>query len=321
MGQEKALAPKEAWLGWARHRDHIATFNKVGKPEPRPPVEARPRKLSVSRVEAWIGNPYAIFAREILGLEPLDALGLPPPPSLRGSMIHEALSRFAKAFPSELPSDPKAELLRFAESVLAEYSAHPRVAAFWIPRFERFAAWFAGSEQARRGGIERVVAETSGSLTFAAPHGPFTLTARADRIDVGEGGLVITDYKTGAIPPNKQVTGGQAPQLPLEAAIALALEDKAGFAEVAARPVTALRYIRASGAEPPGEEQDVKTDDIAALAREQLDGLKRLVARFDDPATPYAPARRSRFSYDYDSYAHLARVAEWSAQWGEGEEV
>ena len=44
-----------------------------------------------------------------------------------------------------------------------------------------------------------------------------------------------------------------------------------------------------------------------------LADLAGLVAEFDDEATPYAPARRARFNYDYDDYAHLARVAEWSA--------
>ena len=97
------------------------------------------------------------------------------------------------------------------------------------------------------------------------------------------------------------------PQLPLEAAIALA----DGFPGVKSQAVSSLRYIRASGGEPPGEERMIKTDDVAALASETLDGLKRLVEAYDDPATAYAAVRRGAFSYDYDDYAQLARVAEW----------
>jgi ATP-dependent helicase/nuclease subunit B len=85
--------------------------------------------------------------------------------------------------------------------------------------------------------------------------------------------------------------------------------------------VACLRYIRASGGEPPGDEHDVRTDDVAALAAKALEGLARHVARFDDPATPYRPLRRARFAYDYDDYAHLARVAEWSAGTGNGEDA
>ena len=232
-------------------------------------------------------------------------------------MIHEALSRFAAAHPRTLPPKIKDEVLKYARSVLDEYAAHPRVAAFWVPRFERFAEWFAETEPQRRSGLEQAVPETKGVLIFEAPAGPFHLTARADRIDVRADGLVITDYKTGNIPNDKKVLGGFAPQLPLEAAIALSETLEAGFEHVAKRSVTGLRYIRASGAEPPGEEHDVKCPDIAALAEKQLEGVKKLVSDFDRVETPYSPQRRARFSYDYDDYAHLARVAEWSG--GEGE--
>ena len=51
--------------------------------------------------------------------------------------------------------------------------------------------------------------------------------------------------------------------------------------------MAALRYIRASGGEPPGEERTVKAGDVAALADTALERLARLVAVFDDKATPY----------------------------------
>ena len=49
-------------------------------------------------------------------------------------------------------------------------------------------------------------------------------------------------------------------------------------------------------------------------------GLAKLVALYDNAATPYTAVRRAGFSYRFDVYAHLARVAEWSAQPEEGEE-
>ena len=53
------------------------------------------------------------------------------------------------------------------------------------------------------------------------------------------------------------------------------------------------------------------------LGRLLRDGLTRLIAEFDREATPYRALRRARFNYDYDAYAHLARVAEWSVDTGE----
>ena len=282
-------------------------------PEPRPPLAMRPRRMSVTRVEDWITNPYAVFARHILKLEPLPPLGQAPDQSLRGALVHDVLSRFAIAHPSQLPADTRAALSEIAVTLLAGLTGHPRVAAFWMPRLERFLTWFAETEAHRRDGVTKVVSETSGSLVIAAPGGAFTLTARADRIDESARGLIITDYKTGGIPSEKAVQSGRAPQLPLEAAIAL---GESGFPHVAGRTVMALRYIRASGGEPPGEEKHVRSDDIAVLAEQARLGLEALVALYDDEATPYRAIRRPGFRYDYDDYAHLARVAEWSAHAG-----
>ena len=306
------LQPDRPWLNWARARDAIDDKRriKISAPEPRPALEHRPRRMSVTRVEDWITNPYSIFARQILKLEPLPALGTAPDQSLRGGLVHEVLSRFSAQHPEHLPADIKGTLNKIAKDVLEDYTGHPRVAAFWLPRLERFLNWFADTEPARRNGIRKVFAETQGSLVIAAPAGPFTLTARADRIDDGDTGLVITDYKTGMIPNSKAVEANRAPQLPLEAAIAM---GEIGFPNLAGRPVSGLRYIRASGGEPPGEEKDIDTTPPADLAARALKGLEDLIAQFDDATTPYRAIRRPGFRYDYDDYAHLARVAEWSA--------
>jgi ATP-dependent helicase/nuclease subunit B len=302
----------QQWLAWARARDAIDASKRliIGAPEPRPPLALRPRKMSVTRVEDWITNPYTVFARHILKLDALPPLGQAPDQSLRGALVHDVLARFAVAYPDALPSDVRAELTATAEKLLADVTGHPRVAAFWMPRLARFLTWFAATEPARRNGVSRVVPEISGQMIVAAPGGPFTLTARADRIDDGLDGIIITDYKTGTIPVESAVQNGRAPQLPLEAAIALA---DVGFPNLHGRRVAGLRYIRASGGEPPGEEQNIKCDDVATLAAAARDGLARLIAFYDDEATPYRAIRRPGFRYEFDDYAHLARVAEWSA--------
>jgi ATP-dependent helicase/nuclease subunit B len=239
----------------------------------------------------------------------LPPLGASLDQSVRGGLVHEVLSRFVTAFPAELPPDPLAELEKIANAVLESVAAHPRVAALWLPRLKRFLAWFAESEAQRRAGIRAVIAETSGSLVLVPGAKPFTLTARADRIDDTGSTLIITDYKTGVAPNEAAVKSGRAPQLPLEAAIAL---GDTGFPNLNGRSVEALRYIRASGGEPPGEERLIKSD-IAALVETARGGLERLIATFDDQETPYRAIRRPSYRYEYDAYAHLARVAEWSA--------
>jgi ATP-dependent helicase/nuclease subunit B len=314
-GMGLSLEAEQPWLVWARARNTIqGRAQPVRAPEPRPPVAARPRQLSVTHIETWIANPYAIFARHILRLEPLPMLGERPGPALRGQIVHEALGRFAQRFPERLPQSVLEELTAIAAAVLADYIANPRIAAFWAARLARFAAWFAETEGTRRSGIARTVAEAGGKLVLAGPAGPFTLTARADRIDLGEAGAIITDYKSGQNLDGLagRALAGDAPQLALEAAIAAA----GGFANVPALKVALLRYISTSGGEPPGQEIALKAH-ATALAGAAQEGLTRLIAEFDRETTPYRALRRARFRYDYDAFAHLARVAEWSIDAGE----
>ena len=313
----RAEAGTSTYLAWARQRDQPATRTFIKRPTPRPPFSVRPRKLSVSAIETWIGNPYAIFANRILGLEALPPIGTEPDAAIRGGIIHEALARFTQDHPDQLPNDIETALLRHAADVLKEWTGHPRVAGFWLPRFERFARWFAVTEPSRRGLLCRVAAEVKGSTVIGSLDAPFTLTARADRIDIVDGRLTITDYKTGTPPSAKKVLTQTSPQLPLEAAIAIA----GGFDGITALPINGLRYIQASGGEPAGTEVFVATSHAAQLAAETIDGLNRHIALFDDPNTPYAVTRRAEFRYDFDEYAHLARVAEWSAVSTDEEEL
>jgi len=316
VGLAQALWPAEhqPWLAWARMRDEPGRKPApIKAPAPCPPLAARPRKMSVTQIEHWMANPYAIYARHILKLDALPALGPEPDAALRGQILHESLARFTSTYAKTLPPDPAAALIAIATGVLADYAAHPRVAAFWQPRLARFATWFADTEADRRREVERVLTEVRGSLQIALPAGAFQLTARADRLDLSAAGLTIFDYKTGTPPNDTRVLSGEAPQLPLEAAIAAA----GGFENIPAGGILALKYIRASGGEPPGEERAIKVADVGLLAAEVLAKLSRLIREFDDVATPYKATRRARFSYDYDEYAHLARVAEWQVARGE----
>lgn len=310
-GAGDALESDKAWLSWARQRDVGTDSEPQRQPEPRPPVTMRPRRLSVSAVETWIANPYAIFAQRILKLDPLPKLGQMPGADLRGTIVHAALNRFAQRHPQELPKDAAHVLLEIAREEFAAYKSHPRIEAFWMQRFERFATWFAATEADRRSGAGQVLSEVEGKLVFATRYDNFTLTARADRVDEAGDGIWITDYKTGADLDNlkRRAKTNEAPQLPLEAAIALA----EGFHEIATSSVKGLRYISASGGEPPGAEAVVDVEDVAAHAASALDALKDLVARFDKAETPYRAMRRARFRYDYDAFAQLARVAEWAS--------
>ena len=306
------LESRQPLLEWARLRDAAPFHPPAERPTPKPPVALRPRSLSVSSIETWIANPYAIFARHILKLDALPPLGADPDASLKGSVVHDILGRYLKKFPKEVPADPALELLAISEQLFGELRSHPRIAAFWVERFRRFAAWFASVEPSLRETADHSLAETGGAFVFDAAAGPFTLTARADRIDMRAAGLAITDYKTAAHMQDlvARAKSGRAPQLLLEALIA----ERSGFAGVPACQVSQLRYVSVSGGDPPGTIAEVKFEDLGAAICGMERELGALIARFDEPDTPYAATRRAHFRYDFDDYAHLARVAEWSGE-------
>jgi ATP-dependent helicase/nuclease subunit B len=268
--------------------------------------------LSVTRIERWIANPYEIFARNILKLEPMKPLGAEPDAAMRGSMVHEVLHQFSRAHPEALPDDVYGALMATADDLFAKLGGAARVEAFWRPHFQRFARWFAATEPARRAATIRTHTEVNGALKLASG---FRLKARADRIDMtADGGAVIYDYKTGKPPIAKHVEDLYAPQLPLEAAIA----EAGGFADLGPRAVRALVYIQASGRQDGGEERLASSAAAEILAAKAIEDLERLVAHFADPATPYEVKRRSAPAfvnvYRYDEYEHLARVKEWLTQ-------
>ena len=156
--------------------------------------------------------------------------------------------------------------------------------------------------------IKATHAEIRGALEIDAPAGPFTLVAKADRIDeMHDGSLALIDYKTGQPPSVREVAAGYAPQLPLEAAIA----RHGGFAGIPAAETSQLLFWRLKGGEGGGEERPAG-DDPFRLASDALEGLKALVAVFDDPATPYGARPHPEHAPKYSDYLHLARLREWA---------
>lgn len=311
------LGSREPWMDWAQALDQPERVIPISRPEPRPPVEARPKKLSATRIETWMRDPYAIYAQYILGLTALDPLDDDPGASDYGTLVHGALELFQQQYPHDLPADPVAALLACGETIFQQHIARPAVWAFWWPRFESLARWVIAQEQARRPTLRETHVEIKGALDL----GGFTLTAEADRIDLKQDGtLAIIDYKTGAPPSATEVAAGFAPQLPLEALIA----HYGGFPGIAkGKTVTELDFWHLKGGEDGGEVKSALSSrskkTIADLTSEAYDGLRGLIRAFNDPETPYLARPHPQHLPKYSDYLHLARVREWSAGEGDGE--
>jgi ATP-dependent helicase/nuclease subunit B len=318
-----AKAAGDKYVHYAAAIDQPAEVKPVEQPNPRPPRETRPTKLSVTAIEDWLRDPYTIYARHILRLDPLDPVDMPLSAADRGSAIHESLGDFTRKYADALPDDTVAVLRRIGEKHFAPLMEKPEARALWWPRFQRITRWFAEWEAARRGDIAAIAAEIRGEIKIPLDNARiFTLSARADRIERrSNGSYAILDYKTGQPPSGKQVRMGLSPQLTLEAAIL----REGGFADIdAGASVGELAYVRLSGNNPPGEHKTVelkirqndtpqRPDDAADYARAQLEALIR---RFENPDEPYRSLVLSMWTARYGDYDNLARVKEWSAAGG-----
>jgi len=318
---KEAVARGNIYLDYARALDAPAVVKPAKRPEPSPPLDVRPAKLSVTDIENWLRDPYTIYARHVLRLHPFEAIDTPPGVADRGSAIHDAIGNFTKTFASALPADPVKELITLGEAAFAPLYDFPEARAFWWPRFLRIAQWFASFERERRPALAAIFGEVQGAL--AIPVGPkiFTLSGRADRIERrADGSYTIVDYKTGAPPTEPQVRTGLSPQLTLEAAMLRGggFEDKG----IARGSVAELLYVRLKGGEPPGEPKEIKfreggTPD--AQADRALAKLTGIAAKFLIDGEAYRSLVHPMWAKHYGDYDHLARVKEWAASGGESE--
>jgi ATP-dependent helicase/nuclease subunit B len=306
-------------LDWARGLDAPGGYQPFKRPAPIPPVAHRPRVMAVTRVETLTRDPYAVWARDILRLYPLDRPDEQADARARGTAIHAAFERFAEAFPADLPDDAAAAFADFyMEALVAAGLPHEALAREAALAAEA-AAWVAALERERRDG-RRIVVELKGEHTIQTPAGAFTVNARADRIEVtADGHGHILDYKTGKAPSKKEVQTGFSPQLTLTAAILAA----GGFTELGRVTPGDLTYLEITGRKPAGKVETRATagEESTEAADRALEGLHKLIARYDNPTQPYVSRVAPQFvKARMSDYDHLARVFEWSTSGEEGEE-
>ena len=314
-----AGARGETYLRYARALDGSEAVAPAKRPEPRPLVERRPRKLSVTRVETLRRDPYAIYAESILRLRPLDPVERALGAREAGEAWHAALQEFAERYPSgPLPLEARAVLERMARTRFAALLEDPTFEGLNWPGVEKGIDFVLKFEGHNRGAIDRIWAERHGEVEFPLKDGaPFTLTARADRIDVLRiGGAALIDYKSGTPPGVNEVKVGFAPQLTLEAAILM----RGGFQGLGKLTPERAVYLKLGGPEG-GEERDAAGAKavVAELAETHFAELKDLLDVFTEWETPYLSRPFPKFASRFSDYDHLARVKEWSATGGDGE--
>jgi ATP-dependent helicase/nuclease subunit B len=322
-GAGLALPRREDALTWTRAldaplADPPASLTPAPRPAPRPPIEVRPTELPVTEVERLVRDPYAVYARRILSLRKLDRPDERIEARARGAAIHAALETFAEEWSGLTGDTAPARFADLYVQALHDQGLPDGAMARERILAARAGAWVAEVEAARRAACRRVLVEQKGELTYALADGSsFTLTARADRLELFDGGVHVLDFKTGRAPSKKEIETGFAPQLTLTAALLMG----GGFEDLGRVAPGDLVYLRLTGRTPPGDEiVRAGVGESEALAQAALDGLMGLISRYRRPSQPYRSRTATRFLTQISDYDHLARVREWSAAADEEDE-
>ncbi len=272
------------------------------RPCPAPPLEARPRKLSVTRIETLIRDPYAIYASHVLKLYPQNPLVPEPDFLMRGNVVHTALERFVAESMQGLPDDPGRLYDHCVEAALNAVP-WPSFRAKWRHHLMQAKGFFLQTEAERRREGQPFALEITGARAIKGPAFDVMLTGKADRIDIGAGGTaMIYDYKAGN-PESAHKIKAFNVQLPLEGAIA----DAQGFAGLNARHVGALELVYLGK----------KTGVIRFEAEDpvMVDVWRRVVGFLNEYQVlekGYAARLRPELISHDSNYDHLARRGEWA---------
>lgn len=264
------------------------------RPSPAPPAKARPKRLAITDIERLGRDPYALYARKILGLRPLDPLGGRPDARARGTALHAVMEHYLDA---GAPLD--AEALRdAARAVLAGEPRWPADARIWLGRLAGLAERFVQTERARQARARPGRAETRGLWPVAG----IELVGKADRIDFdADGRAWLYDYKSSL--PSAKETPLFHPQLQIEALM------------LAAGAFEGLGRLDSAGAELISLGGDAGEARALALEPEALDAVRaRLLQRLAmlaDPGTGFTARTVPQDSKWVGDYDHLARYGEW----------
>lgn len=317
VGDEQAASLKEKGeqlIRWGRMLDRAEPLRYAARPCPTPPLAARPTRFSVTEIETLRRDPYAVYAKRVLGLMPLDPLIRDPGAAERGSLFHEILHRFAQAGIDPYAEDAQAQLLAIGRAAFDAAALPPDVDAVWWPRFGKLAAGIIDWERSGRPETMRRLAETEARRTEIGQTG-VTLSGRADRIDLlGDGRADILDFKTGSYPSKRQAHMLVVPQLALEGALLM----RGAFADAGARTPAELAYVRLKANGQVVEETVLSFNgralQAATLSAEAWERLERLIDWYRDESHGYLSRALPFREHDVDGeYDQLARVLEWSA--------
>lgn len=302
-----------------RRLDEVAQPTPAARPEPKPPIAARPTRFRVSALGTLLRDPYAIYATDILRLHRLDPVGLEFEARDLGIAIHAVMDACGDPNTANtLTTEQLAERFRVA---LGADGLPEDMLRLWRTRLHQTAG-VALDWLRRRPPLDQVMTElkaewrpSTADLGVILPR-PLTFVTRADRIEIRQGGLTVIDFKTGAVPSGSQMVSGREPQIGFTAAMALkgAFPGVPGLpileaAAVALKPGGEPSFLRATG-KAAGPNGATPTELAEYVLRKTL----AAVLTYESETVGYLSRKMMLKVEDDGRFDRLARLEEWAGE-------
>lgn len=309
-------------LDLARRLDAPGPFAPIEAPDIIPDAPRIPQKLSITEIETLRRDPYAIYAKHLLDLTPLDELDPEPDGRERGTILHDVLETYSRGTPPDDPDDASAQLRDIGTDALRRIAHEPELHRFWWQTFEAIIPGYVAFDRERRGNGTRIFLEERARHDLSLPEGmQIRISGAADRLEIApDGALTIIDYKSGVSSPRtSMIAKGLAPQLTITGALAL----RGAFRALGAvQSIAGLAYLPISGKAPVTlKSVGSKTLHLDTLIASDWDQLIKELAAYAAGSRGYR-SRIATFRQDESrDYDHLSRVGEWSLGGIEDEDV
>ena len=293
-----------------RGAQHLSLINELEKtrqitkpcrPEPVPPVKVRPKKLSVTEIKTLIRDPYSIYVRHILKIEPLERLDKFSAYALRGIVYHSIFEKFMMSWHRDADLDQHIEKLeKTASEVIKVSTSNKILQKFWMKGINDISLSFINDELKRHEEATPIAFEQSGKLIIKDIN--FEISGKVDRVDLMKNGAaIIYDYKSGTLPSLKQQVSFDK-QLYL---LSLILQ-KGGFKGITNVEIETACFVPIK---PNAKEVQIPTH-LESLEEFELK-LGKLLSAYLNPVIGFKARRALFLKEDYSPYDQISRYGEW----------
>lgn len=278
-----------------KYFSHLKYFkqDKIEKiTNPKPAIEFRPKRFSITDISKLISDPYFIYSKKILNLKELKKIDFEASYAEFGSFVHKSLEEFVK-------EESMDDFLPKAKKIFKEYFINNSLELIWWPKFENIFNNFILDNKKFNNAKNHL------ELAIEFKFEDILIRGKIDRLICENGEISIFDYKTGQAPSEKDVFLGKDVQLPLYL-LAILQDDIAKTLNY--KKLGSLNYWKLSALSKSEIKKIVKDEKkLKALIMATKINLKNLFEHFKKQENGYILAP-NRENYKKNEYWHLSRI-------------